>query len=435
VQASAARAPAGGLREVDTVRQQEAVDLSALQPEYGRDPYPIYARFRETEPVRPILLYGFPAWLVTRYEDVRQALVDPRLSSDMRTASPAVREAAPWMFAHEAMGMGRQMIQTDPPDHTRLRRLISGVFTPGRVEALRPRVQQIANDLLAGFTPRGRADLVDEFAHPLPLLVIVELLGLPTEDQTDITRWSKAWAQQDPALIFDATARMRDYLAGQIERRRGQDREDGEAPDLLTALIAHRDQGERLSEEELLSMTMLMMAAGHETTVNLISSGTLALLRNPDVMAALRADHSLIGRAVEEFLRYDGPAELMLPRWTKEEVRIGDVVIPGGGEAVMLCLAAADRDPTRFANPDQVDLGRDTTGHLGFGHGIHFCLGSPLARMEGQIAFRTLLERCVDLALAVDPADLTWRASFFGRGVTHLPVTFQPEVHEPGPKT
>jgi len=410
------------------VQQQEVVDLTA-QPGFVQNPYPLYARFREAGPPRRVVLHGLSAWLVTRYEDVRQALVHPRLSSDPRNASEAAR-AVTWAVPAEVMGMGRMMLTSDPPDHDRLRRLVARVFTPGRVEAMRPRVQQIADELLAGFSTRGRADLMDEFALPLPMMVIMELLGLPAEDRQGFRRMASGSGSTDPATVAAAGVLMRGYFVQNIERKRADlesaGRDDLEAADLLTALIAVHDEGERLNQEELLAMTLLLLSAGFETTINLIGNGMLALLRSPDQMALLRADPGLITRAIEEFLRYDGAVEMVLPRFSTGEVSLGDVVIPGGGEPVLLCLAGADRDPARFPGADHLDVRRDTTGHVAFGHGIHFCLGAPLARLEGQIAFRTLLEGCADLALAVDPVELTWRPTMFTRGVAHLPVTFTP---------
>ncbi len=356
------------------MQQQEVVDLTA-QPGFVQNPYPLYARFREAGPPRRVVLHGLSAWLVTRYEDVRQALVHPRLSSDPRNASEAAR-AVTWAVPAEVMGMGRMMLTSDPPDHDRLRRLVARVFTPGRVEAMRPRVQQIADELLAGFSTRGRADLMDEFALPLPMMVIMELLGLPAEDRQGFRRMASGSGSTDPATVAAAGVLMRGYFVQNIERKRADlesaGRDDLEAADLLTALIAVHDEGERLNQEELLAMTLLLLSAGFETTINLIGNGMLALLRSPDQMALLRADPGLITRAIEEFLRYDGAVEMVLP------------------------------------------------------HGIHFCLGAPLARLEGQIAFRTLLEGCADLALAVDPVELTWRPTMFTRGVAHLPVTFTP---------
>jgi cytochrome P450 len=404
---------------------QDVLELDALEPPFNVDPYSTFARLRQ-EPVRRVRMLGLPAWLVTRYEDVRQALADPRLSNDVRNASPAAIAAAPWLDAREAFGIGRNMMQTDPPDHTRLRRLVGAAFTPGRIEALRPRIQQIADELVDEFLPRGRADLVEEFAIPLPTTVIMELLGVPAQDRHDFKRWNDVAAAEpdDPAEAIAAYRSIVSYLGELIARKERELAAGTGADDLLTALIAARDEGGRLSHEELLSMGWLLLAAGLETVADLIGTGTLALLGSPDQLAALRRDPTLLESAIEELLRYDGPIHTAICRFTTAEVEIGGVVIPGGGEPVLLATAAADRDPARFADPDALDLRRDTVGHLGFGHGVHFCLGAPLARLESRIAFRTLLDRCADLALAVPVSELQWRRSANLRGVKHLPVTF-----------
>ncbi len=261
--------------------------------------------------------------------------------------------------------------------------------------------------------------------------MIAELLGVPEEDRHEFQRWAdigETTPPDQPHLILEAYARVRDYLASLVARKSHGSGGNAEGQDLLSALSAVRDEGERLDDEDLLSMAYLLLTAGFETTVGLIGNGMLALLRRPDQMAALRADPALIGPAIDELLRYDGPIEIGIVRFTTDDVELGGVVIPGGGEAVLLSLGAADRDPSRFPEADRIDLQRRDPGHVAFGHSLHFCLGAPLARMEGAVAFGALLQRLPDLALAADPADLRWRRNPHLRGLVSLPVTFTPSA-------
>jgi cytochrome P450 len=404
----------------------EILDLDARQPAYSNDPYPLYAQLRESAPVRRVILGSLPAWLVTRYDDVRQALADPRLSTCLDNLDPALAEAGAWILGERMMHLDRHMLRSDPPAHTRLRRLVAKAFTPGRIEALRPRVADMAGQLMAEFLPRGRAELVSEFAFPLPLMAIMELLGMPLADRDQFRIWAEMTLPGASGQEQGYTA-IRAYLAQLVEDKT---RHSGGA-DLLSALVSVREQGQRLDENELLSMAWLLLTAGHTTTVDLIASGTLALLRNPGQHAALRADPALLGPAIEELLRYDSPVEIAIARFTTTDVAIGGTVIPGGGQVVFIAVASADRDPQRFPGPDRLDLRRQPTGHLAFGHGIHYCLGAPLARMEGTVAFRALLDRCAGLALAIDPRDITWQINPHLRGPAELPVTFAPVAAEP----
>ncbi len=406
----------------------DVIDLDSLEPGFSADPHPLYAALRRVTPVRRVRVRGLSAWLVTGYDAVRQALPHPGLSSDIRSASPAVA-THPFVRSEAVIGMDRHMLRSDPPDHSRLRRLVAKAFTVRRIEALRPRARQIATELLAEVLPAGRADLIEDFALPLPAIVIMELLGLPTADRRQFVGWIEATVAPGPEQAAQALAgfvNIRDYLAAQVARRSQEPvQDDLEGRDLLGALLAARDEGDRLSQDELVSMVFLLFSAGHVTTVDLIANGALALLRNPDQLAALRADRTLLGPAIEEFLRYDGPIECVIMRFTREEdVTIGGTTIPGGGEPVLVSVASTGRDPARFADPEAFDILRAPSSHLGFGHGIHYCLGAPLARMEAQVAFTALLDHCDRLALAVDPAALTWRRSLYLRGPATLPVTF-----------
>ncbi|MFD9002401.1 cytochrome P450 [Streptomyces sp. NPDC059582] len=394
------------------------VDLAALGESFTRDPYPVYARLRAEGPVHRIRMPegGAPAWLVVGYEAGRAALADPRLSKDWGKASPALPLAA--------VSSGPHMLRADPPDHTRLRKLIAREFTARRVAELAPRVQRTTDTLLDRMlaAPEGRVDLVEALSFPLPISVICELIGVPDLDRASFRTWSNdALGATDPEDRAVAAAAMARYIVELVDGKR---RRPGR--DLLSALIHGSDEdGDRLSHEELVGTTWLLLVAGHETTVNLISNGVLALLTHPDQLAVLRADFTLIDSAVEEMLRYDGPVETPTFRFTTEPVTIGGTLIPAGGELVLVAMADANHDPARFPSPQRFDISRDTRGHVAFGHGIHYCLGAPLARLEARIAIRTLLERCADLTLDIHPAALTWRSGMLIRGPRSLPVRFK----------
>ncbi|MGY1663828.1 cytochrome P450 [Geodermatophilus sp. SYSU D00705] len=393
-----------------------------LDAAFFADPYALYARLRAERPVaRARTPVGLPVWLVTRYDDVRQALTDPRLAKDaggfarVLGAQPVPPERRA-VFTEE---LTRHMLSSDPPDHTRLRKLVSRAFTVRAIAAMRPRIEEVA----AGLADRMAAgppvvDLLDAFAFPLPMAVICDLLGVPGAERTSFRTWSNTLLSSDGAAAdrSAAAAAMARYLGALVAEKRARP-----ADDMLSAIVAASEDADRLSPEETVAMAFLLLVAGHETTVNLIGNGVLALFRSPDRLAELRADPDLTPRAVEEFLRYDGPVDLATFRHTTEPVDIAGTTIPAG-EVVLLALASADRDPARFPRPDELDPHRETGGHLAFGFGLHHCLGAPLARLEGEIAFRTLLARFPDLAPACDPTELTWRASILMRGVTRLPV-------------
>ncbi|MCX4822325.1 cytochrome P450 [Streptomyces sp. NBC_01142] len=383
------------------------------------DPYAVYARLRETGPVHRIAgPDGLPAWIVTRYDDVRQALADPRLSLDKGRALPGSYRGFALPPALDA-----NLLNMDPPDHTRIRRLVTQAFTAGRIEQLREPIRRTAGELLDAVEPHGRTDLVASYAAPLPIAVICELLGVPPQDRPDFRAWTDALVAPDPAQpgrAKEAIGSMLAFFARLLAHKRAEPGDD-----LLSALISVRDGGddERLSEDELMSLAFLILFAGYENTVQLIGNATLALLRHPGQLAALRAEPGRIGAAVEELARYDGPVLLAIRRFPVEDLSIGGVRVPAG-ETVLLSLAAADRDPHRFADPDRLDLGRDTAGHLALGHGIHYCLGAPLARLETEIALVALLERLPHLALDVPYDELRWRPSTRARGLISLPVRY-----------
>ncbi|GGO92541.1 cytochrome P450 family protein [Wenjunlia tyrosinilytica] len=400
----------------------QAVDLKRLGPGFWKDPYPVYAKLRAEGPVHRVAIPGRgEGWLVVGYEEARTALAHPGLAKDWGKGNREWKALELGDPDAEGRPWGRHMLNADPPDHTRLRRLVSKEFTPRRIEALRPRVQEITDRLLDALPAEGRFDLMDTLAFPLPMAVITELLGVPDLDGERFRAWSNLVVAPDldnPEANSEAFHRLNEYLRDLIEDKRGRPGDD-----LLSALIQTRDEdGDRLSGDDLQAMAQLLLIAGHETTVNLIGNGLLALLRHPRQLAALRADFSLLDNAVEEMLRYDGPVEGSTLRFAVDPVEIGGTVIPGGGTLVVVIMASAHRDPARYEDPDTFDIHRDPGGHLAFGHGIHYCLGAPLARMEGRIAIRTLLERCPDLALDADPCELEWRTGLLMRGVHHLPL-------------
>jgi cytochrome P450 len=391
-----------------------------VDPAVLADPHPVLAELRESGPVHRLDgSTGVPVWMVTRYDDVLAALSDPRLSNDPHHAS-ALTEVLRGDF------LSRSMIGTDPPEHTRLRRLVSKAFTARRVEGLRPRVQEITDALLDRISPRGNADLVADFGLPLPITVIGELLGIPEADRDRFREWTDEMLDRpfdpgsDLALVAAARERMHGYLADLVAAKRA-----APADDLLTDLVEATDEGQRLDAQELLAMTFLLLIAGYVTTVSLIGNGTLALLRQPEQLDRLRADPSLVPQMVEELLRFDGPVNPGLTRFALEDLEIGGVRIPRG-DMVMLAIAAADRDPRRFSDPDRLDVGAVDPGHLAFGHGIHYCLGAPLARLEGQVAFTALLTRLPGLALAAREDELRWTGGGVLRSLRELPVTFIP---------
>ncbi|MGW0824801.1 cytochrome P450 family protein [Streptomyces sp. NPDC002845] len=388
------------------------IDLGEYGAGFTEDPHPVYAELRALGPVHRVRPPRSDAhhevWLVVGYEEAREALADPRLAKDASKIGVT--------FLDEDL-IGRYLLLADPPEHTRLRKLVAREFTARRVEGLRARVQEITDALLDEMLPRGRADLVESFAYPLPLTVICELLGVPEMDRVAFRKMStEAVAPSSSQSEYDAFVQLAAYLGDLIEEKR----RSAPADDLLSDLIRTRDEdGDRLSADELRGMAFILLIAGHETTVNLIAGGMRALLTHPDQLAALRGDMGLMDGAVEEMLRYEGPVENATFRYAAEPLSIGGVEI-SAGDSVMVGLTAADRDAGRYPAPDRFDIRRDPRGHLAFGHGIHYCLGAPLARLEGRVAIRTLLERCP--ALALDGPAGEWLPGMLMRGVRSLPV-------------
>ncbi|GHE79067.1 cytochrome P450 [Streptomyces longispororuber] len=393
-----------------------APSIESLTPatDFAGNPYAAYRLLREQGPVHRVTIadYG-EVWAVVGYEEARAALADPRLSSDPSHGAPGGDGVGVFLQA---------MHQMDPPEHTRLRKLVATDFTARRVRALRPRIQAITDDLLDKALPLGRTDLIASLALPLATTVICELLGIPDADRETFHGWAAECAcPADAEARAAAAGATAEYLTGLVAAKR----REGSGDDVLSALACTTaDEGDRLSAEELLSMAFLLFFAGHETTLHLIGNGVLALLRHPDQLDALRADWDLLDGAVEELMRYDGPVMHAPLRYTTEPVDVAGTTVPAG-QPVVVVLAAASRDPRRFPEPDRFDIRRDARGHLGLSHGVHHCLGGPLARAETSIALRSVFERCPRIALDTDPAGLVWhsRPSWL-RGLRHLPVRY-----------
>ncbi|MFE6159250.1 cytochrome P450 [Streptomyces sp. NPDC056486] len=396
--------------------QRPTVQLADLTDDFTADPYSAFTALRSHGPVHHVRFpTGDESWLVIGHEEVRTAFVDPRLRNDVRHSAD---------FKDDGLySVGSNMLQVDPPDHTRLRTLVAREFTARRVQALRPRVQEAADALLDAVAADGRADLVTAYAYPLPLTIICELLGVPEADRAAFREWStKVVSLDDAEQSARASQEMAAYLAGLAEEKRRLP--DAAESDLLHALVRTHDgdSGDRLAPEELLGMAFLLLVAGHETTVNLIASAVHLLLSHPEQLAALRADPELLQGAVEEALRLESPAPAGTYRYAAEPIDLGGTRIPAGAR-VVLSIAAANRDPARFPSPEQFDIHRDpaaTRAHLAFGHGLHHCLGAPLARLEATLALRILLDRFPRLAFDGDGTP-QWRTSLM-RSLRELPV-------------
>jgi len=389
-------------------------------PEFHANPYPFYHALREKDPVHQSPL-GF--WVLTRYDDVVTSLRDSRYGRD--GFAPLI-EAVYGPETAEG-NLPRSMLIRDPPDHTRLRSLVNKAFTPRVIEGMRARIQMIVERLLDKVQDARSMDVIDDLAYPLPVTVICEMLGVPLDDHEAIRGWSSDIARSldaigllaDPEIVARGVAARRnltDYFRRLLPERRKHPQAD-----LLSLLIAVEEQGDKLNEGELLAMCLLLFIAGHETTVNLIGNGTLALLEHPDQMAKLRDDPVLIASAIEELLRYDSPVQ-WTARITNSDVEIGDRTVPSGS-MVIAVIGAANRDPRHFQDPDRLDIVRADNRHVSFGFGIHFCLGAPLARVEGQIALGMLLRRMPDLALQAG-ATTDRRKSSALRGLQTLRATF-----------
>lgn len=411
----------------------QSTDMSLFSPAFKKNPYPLFDMLRTNQPVAQFNLAGNrPAWLISRYDEAEMVLKDQRFVKDARNA--LTMEELMHFFGGNRNNNSdsapsrpaifhRQMLNADPPDHTRLRTLINIPFTPRMVEQWRGRIQAITDELLDAVQEKGQMELINDLAFPLPITVITEMLGIPDSDRMKFRAWSNAVieASGNPGAFVNIRENIQafdEYLIQLINEKRTHTGDD-----LLSKLIQAESAGDKLSEEELISMVFLLLVAGHETTVNLIGNGVLALLQHPDQMALLQQNPLLITSAVEEFLRYQGPLLTATQRWAREDVELAGQQIKRGDYVVVL-LASANRDGEEFAQADTLDITRKDNHHLAFGKGIHFCLGAPLARLEGQVAISTLLRRMPNLRLNIDPDNLTWRSGALIMGLSELPVTF-----------
>ncbi|MFC6091303.1 cytochrome P450 family protein [Saccharothrix lopnurensis] len=394
-----------------------------FSPAYLRDPHPALRALREDGPVhRAVLPTRLPVWVVVDHEAAKAVLADERVAKDHRRLGEimsAKLEAAGGDPRLSALYRGNMLVM-DPPDHTRLRKLLAKDFTGRRVEQLRPRVERLTADLLDAMPSDVEVDLVEHFAFPLPMTVICELLGVPESGRAPMRTWSQhLMGEAGAAAALTASGEITSYLTELIAAKRADPGDD-----LLSALTRASDDGDRLTEAELLGTCLLLVVAGHETTAGLIGSAAEWLLRDERTRARLVEDPDLIPRAVDELLRLTSPVSLTTARFTKAPVRVGGTTIPEG-EVVLVSLPAANRDPARFADPDTFDADRPT-GHLAFGHGLHFCIGAPLARLEGEIALRHLLARFPRYTGTVPADDLQPRRSLTVTGWRALPVVLDP---------
>ncbi|WLW57293.1 cytochrome P450 family protein [Streptomyces sp. YU58] len=403
---------------------QDPGEPVVMGAEFKADAHRRYAWLRARGPIHRAQFFpGITGWVVVGYDLARQALTHPALLKDPEPAA-AMLEAAGFLGHKRGTGLGGQMLEADPPEHTRLRSLVSGVFSRRRSAAMEPRITEIADGLIDALPPSGELDLVEAFTAPLPVAVIAELLGIPHADRQDFRRWTSLAFQVGHPEYAHAVASLHGFLRQLAEDKR---REPGD--DLLSALVAARDTDDgRLSQDELAGTAALLVIAGHETTVNLLGNAVLALLQHPDQLRLLRENPALLPDAVEEFLRYDTSVERTTNRYAARGLELGGVHIPRGG-IVAVALASAGRDAPLpgGGDPDTLDITRPAARHLAFGHGIHHCLGAPLARLEARVALHTLLTRVPHLELAVPADTLDWFPAGMVRGVLSLPVRYRRE--------
>lgn len=395
-----------------------ATQKDSFTEQYWQDPHAAFAEARRTCPVQEVDFEGGRSWLVTRYDEVKAGLTDERLAKDWRSSLPAEERASapPGLPAP----MSHMLTSLDPPEHTRLRSLVTQAFTARRIATLRPRVESLAEELLAELPQDEPVDLVARFAIVLPMVVISELLGVPEIDREEFARLSTVLIDECPDdELARASAQMATYLEGLVAAKRA-------APDdaLLSALISASDEGDRLSDLEIVAMAMLLLMAGHETTAVFITNSVRALVVDDSARARL-ADPAKVPSLVEELLRWLSPALNASLRFATEDVEIGGVKI-ARGESVTLSTGAANRDPDRYPDPDVLDPDRDTGGHVAFGHGIHRCLGAALVRLEGEVALEALFRRHPNLRVVADPSELTYRRSVHVHAPRTLPVILTP---------
>lgn len=402
-------------------RVADLTQLDVTSPEFKADPFPFYAQMRSDAPVLRVDTRTFgPAWLVTRYDDVVSVLGDDCFVKDRAGSMPPGQRGAVRNLPRFLAPLERGLLSLDGAEHDRLRRLVHQTFTPRRIDSMHAQVQQRVDELLDAAMRRGEMDVRADLALPLAIVLIARILGVPEQDTPKFAHWSEslihAPQRRYPATAVPSIVRFLRYLRRLIGQRAADPQDD-----LISAMLAAQEGDDRLSADEILAMVVLLLTAGHETTVNLITSGIWALLGHRDQLVRWQSDSTLGGTGTEELLRYVVPAETATQRWASSDVEIADVTIPRGS-LVLAALGSANRDAEHFTNPETLDIARHPNRHLSFGRGTHYCLGAPLARMEARIAITELLSRSPDIALAVDPGQLRWRGGLVLRGLRGLPV-------------
>lgn len=399
--------------------------VNLASPELQKDPYPAYAEMRKNS--EPVFINnptgGGKAYFITRYHDVMAVLKDPRFASDQRRLPDADDWTKKWYIPKTLRLFGDTMALVDEPDHTRLRNLIHKAFTPKMIQDLESNIEQMAHELLDAVANQAEIDFMADFALPLPLNVICDMMGVAQRDRHKMHRWMSNTitdaATSSPLAIIPKL--LNAFGLNRFLTKLVTDRRHNPQDDLTTALVQAEADGDKLSETELLAMLFLILFAGHETTVNLIGSGTLALLQQPQQFDLLKQNPDLMDTAIEELLRYTNPVQHIATRYSLEDIKIGDIDIPQYS-AIMLGIGAANRDETVFENPDSLDITRDPNRHIAFGFGVHYCVGAPLARLEAKVAFEILFRRYPNLELAVPAEQLKWRGALALRGLKHFPM-------------
>ncbi|PEZ90100.1 cytochrome P450 [Bacillus cereus] len=403
------------------LRIEDGINLASAQ--FKEDAYEIYKESRKMQPI--LFVNGVEIgkeWLITRYEDALPLLKDNRLKKDQANVFPQDTKNM-YLSVDNSDHLTTHMLNSDPPNHSRLRSLVQKAFTPKMISQLDGRIQRVADDLISDIERKATLNLVDDYSFPLPIIVISEMLGIPKEDQAKFRIWSHAViaSPETPEEIKETEKQLSEfitYLQYIVDVKRKDPKED-----LVSALILAENEGHKLSARELYSMIMLLIVAGHETTVNLITNTVLALLENPNQLQLLKDNPKLIDSAIEEGLRYYSPVEVTTARWAAEPFQIHDQTIQKG-DMVIISLASANRDETVFEKPEVFDITRENNRHIAFGHGSHFCLGAPLARLEAKIAITTLLKRMPELQIKGNREEIKWQGNYLMRSLEELPLTF-----------
>ncbi len=395
----------------------KVVKEEVIGSDFFDDPHKYYRRWRKNGPVfRVVRPSGLPHWMVIGYDEARTLLADPRMRKDVTELYEIVRSVSPGGSGGASEDLSSHMLNSDPPEHSRLRKLVSREFTGRRIAALRPRIEEITKNLLDEMEGKDEVDVIEDLAGPLPVMVICELLGVPFDDRDDFQKWSKILLDADPNVDTAAISqKMSDFLEGLLEAKRADPGDD-----LLSSLCVNGDESDRLNTKELVAMAFLLLVAGHETALHLIGNGVYMMLKDREALESLRANPDRIPAATEEVLRQFGPVGWATMRFTDEDVKIGGVTIPAG-QLVAISLDAANHDPKVTPETPRLHQLEDNPKHLAFGHGIHFCLGAPLGRLEANVAFTQLLQRFGDMRLADPDFFPEWRLGFM-RGFTSLPV-------------